>query len=45
MKLETITQSYKDVRLPEKPINLIKDLTCKWLCQDMRPFSIVEDIG
>ncbi|CAF1043629.1 unnamed protein product [Adineta ricciae] len=45
MKLETITKSYKDVRLPEKPINIIKELTCKWVCQDMRPFSIVEDIG
>ncbi|CAF4618940.1 unnamed protein product [Rotaria socialis] len=38
-------RSYKQVQLPDKEINLVKDLTCKWLCQDMRPFSIVEDVG
>jgi hypothetical protein len=45
MKLGTAMKCYKQVQLPEKEINLVKDLTCKWLCQDMRPFSIVEDVG
>lgn len=45
MKLGTVMKCYKQVQLPEKEINLVKDLTCKWLCQDMRSFSIVEDSG
>lgn len=45
LKLETVIKSYKQSRFPEKEINLVKDLTCKWLCQDMRPFSIAEDFG
>jgi hypothetical protein len=45
LKLDTTMKFYKKVQLPEKQINKIKDLTCKWLCQDMRSFSIVEDIG
>ena len=45
MKLTKVMKCYKQVQLPEKEINLVKDLTCKWLCQDMRAFSIVEDIG
>ena len=36
---------YKQVQLPEKEINVVTDLTCKWLCQDMRVFSAVEDIS
>ncbi|CAF4729752.1 unnamed protein product, partial [Rotaria socialis] len=45
MKLGTLMKCYKQVQLPQKAINLIKNLTSKWLCQDMRAFSIVKDTG
>ncbi|CAF4464520.1 unnamed protein product [Rotaria socialis] len=45
MKLGTVMKCYKQVQLPQKAINLIKNLTSKWLCQDMRAFSIVKDTG
>ena len=32
MKLTKIMKCYKQVQLPEKEINIVKDLTCKWLC-------------
>ncbi|CAF4557748.1 unnamed protein product [Rotaria socialis] len=45
MKLGTVMKCYKQIQLPQKAINLIKNLTSKWLCQDMRAFSIVKDTG
>ncbi|CAF2454343.1 unnamed protein product [Rotaria sp. Silwood2] len=44
-KLETMIKCYKHIQLPGKEINSVKDLVSKWLCQDMRAFSIVEDTG
>jgi hypothetical protein len=38
LKLGSVMKCYKQVQLPDKEITLIKDLTCKWLCQDMRAF-------
>ena len=35
----------KSVKLSEKEKTTIKDLCSKWICQDIRPFSIIEDDG
>lgn len=44
-KAGSIMKAFKQLKLPDKEIDSIKNLTCKWLCHDMRPFTIVEDIG
>ncbi|CAF1438083.1 unnamed protein product [Didymodactylos carnosus] len=35
----------KSIKLCENEAKTIKDLTAKWLCHDIRPFSISEDRG
>jgi hypothetical protein len=45
MKLSSMTNNYKQVKLNEKELSTVKNLTCSWLCQDMRSFTTVEDKG
>jgi hypothetical protein len=35
----------KQVKLNEKDITTIKDLSVEWVCGDLRPFSILDDLG
>lgn len=35
----------KKVQLPESHSKEMKDLISRWICKDMRPFSVVDDIG
>ena len=44
-KLDNMLKNYKRVKLSQSELNTVKNLTCSWLCEDMRPFTIVEDNG
>jgi hypothetical protein len=35
----------KTVRLPDSHSKEMKDLVARWICKDMRPFAIVDDVG
>ncbi len=38
-------KNYKQVKINEKEINHVKDITCSWICHDIRSFKIIEDNG
>ncbi|CAF1275734.1 unnamed protein product [Rotaria sordida] len=35
----------RKIKLPNKEQNELKELCAKWVCRDLRPFSVVEDKG
>ncbi|CAF2076585.1 unnamed protein product, partial [Rotaria magnacalcarata] len=35
----------KTIKLNENDVDKIKNLSAQWVCQDMRPFSTLEDVG
>lgn len=45
IKLDSMMNNYRQVKLNEKELNIVKDLACSWICHDMRSFSIIEDDG
>lgn len=45
MKLSNMRNSYKQVKMNQAEVNRVKNLTCAWLCHDMRSFTTVEDKG
>ena len=45
VKLNSMLNSYKQVKLTQSELTTVKNLTCSWMCEDMRPFTIVEDKG
>jgi hypothetical protein len=45
VKLNCMLNSYKRIKLSQSELTTVKNLTCSWLCEDMRPFTIVEDKG
>jgi hypothetical protein len=44
-KINSVMNNYKQVKLNEKEINIVKNLACSWICHDMRSFKIIEDNG
>lgn len=44
-KISSMINRYAQVRLSESEINMIKSLSCSWICEDMRSFSTIEDKG
>ena len=45
VKLSSMMNNYKKVKLNEKELNTIKSVVCAWICHDMRSFKIIEDNG
>ena len=45
LNLGSMMNNYKQVKLNEKEINHVKDITCSWICHDMRSFKIIQDNG
>jgi hypothetical protein len=45
LKLSSMINNYKQIKLTEKEINHVKNLACSWICHDMRSFKIIEDNG
>ncbi len=45
LNLGGMMKNYKQVKINEKEINHVKDITCSWICHDMRSFKIIEDNG
>jgi hypothetical protein len=43
LKLDSMMNKYKQVKLNQKEINDVKELACSWICHDMRSFKIIED--
>jgi hypothetical protein len=43
--LDNISKSLKQVKLCDKEKNKFKDLMANWICPDMRPFTVIEDVG
>jgi hypothetical protein len=41
----SIDTNTKSVKLSDREKAVVKDLGSKWICQDIRPFAIVEDVG
>ncbi|CAF1334764.1 unnamed protein product [Rotaria sordida] len=44
-KLNGMMKIYKKVKLSEQELNTVKNLVSSWICHDMRPFKIIEDLG
>jgi hypothetical protein len=45
MSLDNISNGFKQIKLGDKEINNFKSLMAKWICADLRPFAISEDVG
>lgn len=45
MNLNNMLNSYKQIKLDQNELTTVKNLACSWICEDMRPFTIVEDEG
>ena len=43
--LDHIPKNLKQIKLDDKEINNFKILISKWICEDLRPFTVVEDGG
>ena len=43
--LDTFSKNWKQIKLSENETNKFKDLVVKWICKDMRPFTLTEDEG
>ncbi|CAF3835637.1 unnamed protein product [Rotaria sp. Silwood1] len=43
--LDNISKNLKQIKLSDKEQHKFKDLMAKWICADMRPFTITEDTG
>ncbi|CAF1483516.1 unnamed protein product [Adineta steineri] len=45
MTLGNVSKNLKQVKVDEKEISNFKTLVSKWICEDLRSFSVVEDNG
>lgn len=45
LTLDNMTKNFKQIKLDDKEITTFKTLLCKWVCEDVRFFTAVENDG
>ena len=43
--LDHLPKNLKQIKLDDKEINNFKTLISTWICEDLRPFTVLEDCG
>jgi len=45
INFDNMTKNYPMVKMNEREIDYLKNITCSWICHDMRSFKIIDDNG